>query len=128
MYLSRWHRGALMALDFAVTSGLRSDSLVPSAADGHSAAARYGDTKNEYLDTRRHCESEGVGFTPMVVEARDGGWGPAANDFWWKLAKTTALATGERPSVVEGQLRQALGVTLHRENARAILKRRPTAP
>ena len=127
MYLPRWHRGAPMALDFAVTSGLRSDSLTLSAVDGQSAATRYEDTKNEYLDTRRHCLSEGVGFTPMVVEACGGGWGPAANDFWWKLAKTTALATGERPAVVEGHLRQALGVTLHRENARAILKRRPVA-
>ena len=117
-----------MALDFAVTSGLRGDAVRLSAEDGHSAAIQYEDTKSEYLDTKRHCIAEGFGFTPMVVEACGGGWGPSATDFWGKLAKTTALATGERPPVVEAQLRQSLGVCLHKENARAILKRRPALP
>ena len=125
VYIPRLERGIPTALDFAVTSGLRADSVVASALDGAAAAARYEDTKNAHLDTRRHCEAEGFGFKPMVVEACGGGWAPSANTFLWKLAKTTALATGELPSVVDAQIRQGLALVPRRENARAILRRRP---
>ena len=42
---------------------------------------------------------------------------------WSELAKTKALCTGESESTVAEQLYQSLGLILHRENARAILRR-----
>jgi hypothetical protein len=42
---------------------------------------------------------------------------------WAELAKTKALCTGESESIVASQTYQNLGLTLHRENARAILRR-----
>ena len=69
------------------------------------------------------CTAEGLTFTPMVVEAVGGSWGPAASGIFTGLAKAKALITGEPVDMLLGQLRERLGIVLHRENARAILKR-----
>ena len=65
------------------------------------------------------------GFIPMVVEAVGGGWGKMARCVWSELAKTSALATGEleTESTCAVLLQQRLSMTLHRENARACLRR-----
>ena len=62
---------------------------------------------------------------PMVVEAHSGAWGPAAAKVWLKLGKAIALVSGESTSVEALRARQNLGLTLHRETARAILRRSP---
>ena len=108
-----------MALDFAVTSGL-SDTNVRNPA---ATAASYEDFKRSHLNTQRLCTAEGLIFTPMVVEAVGGSWGPAAHSVFTGLAKAKSLITGEPVDMLLSQLRQHLGVVLHRENARAILKR-----
>ena len=69
------------------------------------------------------CTAEGLGFTPVVVEARRGAWGPAAAKVVKELAKSKALITGEPVDTLLHQLYQSLGVTPHRETARAALKR-----
>ena len=69
-----------------------------------------------------HTE-EGVTFTPVVAEAHNGSWGPSAQKMFNELAKTKSLITGESKPTVLMQLYQNLGVTLHRENAKAIVKR-----
>ena len=51
--------------------------------------------------------------------------GPAANKEWSELAKTKAMLTGEQSSTIANRLLQRLGLILHRENARAILRRFP---
>ena len=61
----------------------------------------------------------------MVCEADGGGWGPAAHKAWSELAKHKALALGEQSSTIVSRLLQSLGLILHRENARAILRRSP---
>ena len=128
VYIPRWKRGAPAALDFAVTSGLCSDALQESARDGGSAALRYEGFKCDHLDTRSQCQAEGVTFIPMVVEGAGGGWAPEARMVWTDLAKISALASGETVQTSTIRLLQTVGVTLHRENARAILRRRPAAP
>ena len=66
-----------------------------------------------------------MSFVLMVVEAVGEGWGKVARGVWSELAKTSALAIGEleteRTSAI--MLRQRLSMTLHRENARACLRR-----
>ena len=110
-----------MALDFAITSGLR--SVGTSLQDATSAVTSYEDFKRTHLDTETLCSAEGVGFTPMVVEARGGAWGPSAVKVFAELAKSKSMITGEPVDTLITRLYQNLGVTLHRENARAALKR-----
>ena len=59
----------------------------------------------------------------MVVEAHSGAWGPAAAKVWLKLGKAISLVSGESTSIETLRARQNLGLTLHRETARAILRR-----
>ena len=59
----------------------------------------------------------------MICEADGGGWGPAAHKVWGELAKHKAIVSGEQTSIIVSRLLQSLGIILHRENARAILRR-----
>ena len=52
-----------------------------------------------------------------------GGWGPEAHKAWNELAKLKAVITGERVSMIVTNLLQTLGIILHRENARSVLRR-----
>ena len=79
--------------------------------------------KRTHLDTQALCAAEGLCFKPAVVEARGGAWAPAATTIFAELAKTKSLLTGEPASTVLHQLHQNLGIILHRENARAALRR-----
>ena len=127
VYLPRWRRGTPAALDFAVTSGLRSDLVNSSAEDGSAATKAYEDFKCSHLDTKSECEAEGINFIPIICEADGGGWGPAAHSVWGELAKHKSILTGEKKSTIVTQLLQSLGLILHRENARAILRRSPSS-
>ena len=44
---------------------------------------------------------------------------------WNELAKQKAIVSGEKVSVVVSELLQSLSLILHRENARAVLRRTP---
>jgi hypothetical protein len=87
--------------------------------------AEYEDFKCSYKDTKSLCNSQGITFIPMVMEAVGGGWGQEARRVWSELAKKSALAMGEFASDHDCAilLRQQLSMILHRENARACLRR-----
>ena len=125
VYLPRWRLGPPAAWDFAVTSGLRLDVISDSVRDPEAVLYRYEDFKCSHLDTKTQCQGQGITFVPMVMEAVGGGWGKTARGIWSELAKTSALAYGELQSEDASavQLRQRLSMTLHRENARACLRR-----
>ena len=57
---------------------------------------------------------------PIVVEAL-GGWGPAAQVFFKKLARALALRNGRTESVESAMLYQSVAVKLQRFNARSII-------
>ena len=61
----------------------------------------------------------------MIAEADGGGWGPEAHKVFNELAKLASSRTSEPESVVANNILQSLCMTLHRKNARAILRRRP---
>ena len=69
VYLPRWRRGTPAALDFAVTSGLRSDLVHRSAHDGSAATKMYENLKRSHLDTEASCREEGITFIPIICEA-----------------------------------------------------------
>ena len=77
------------------------------------------------MDTDLACREEGITFIPMICEADGGGWGPAAHKVWSELAKHKALTSGEQDSTIVSRLLQSLGLILHKENARSILRRSP---
>jgi len=127
VYLPRWRQGLPVALDFAVTSGLRGDVVSASAQDRSSAVTQYEDFKCEYLNTAERCAEEGIKFIPVVAEAHGGGWGNEAHKVWNALAKQKCSIIGERESDVASMLLQSLGLIIQRENASAILRSWPTA-
>ena len=125
VYIPRWRSGPPAAWDFAVTSGLRVDLQSDAIASPDAVTRRYEDFKSSHLDTRADCEAQGFAFIPMVVEAVGGCWGEAARKIWSELAEKSVLATGEleTKSSCTAMLMQRLSLTLHRENARACLRR-----
>jgi len=125
VYVPRWRSGPPAAWDFAVTSGMRLEALGDSARDPGAVLSRYEDFKCMHLDTKVQCQGQGINFLPMVIEAVGGGWGAVARSVWTELAKSSALATGEltTESASAIMLHQRLSMTLHRENARACLRR-----
>ena len=110
-------------MDFAVTSGLRTSTVTAAAQDGSSVTRLYEDHKCSYLDTRAQCITESFNFIPMVAEAVGGGWGTSARKIFLEIAKTTSNLIGDSKNRILGQIHQNLGVILHRENARALLRR-----
>ena len=125
IYLPRWRRDIPAALDLAVTSGLKRDMVDRSAIDGSAAVTAYEGFKRTYLATEATCQEEGINFIPMICEADGGGWGPAAHSVLSEIAKYKSVLTGDQCSTIATQLLQSLGLILHRENARAILRRLP---
>jgi hypothetical protein len=64
----------------------------------------------------------------MVAEAVGGGWGPSAAKVFIELAKTKSLITGESKNKILSQFYQTTGTIIHKENARAILRRCSVTP
>ena len=62
----------------------------------------------------------------MVAEAHSGAWGPRATKVWVRLGKALSILSGESAALEALQVRQNLGLSLHRETARAILRRSPS--
>ena len=61
----------------------------------------------------------------MVAEADGGGWGGEAYKVFEEFAKLKSALTGELENTCALQIQQSLNLVLHRENARAILRRHP---
>ena len=125
VYIPRWRAGPPAAWDFAVTSGMQLDVMADSVRDPDSVLTRYEDFKTSYRETNIQCQAQGLTFIPMVMEAVGGGWGKVARGVWSELAKSSALASGELQTESSCAVwhQQRLSMTLHRENARACLKR-----
>ena len=125
MYIPRWRGGPAAAWDFAVTSGLRDEIIATSARDPEAPLVRYEDFKCSHRDTKRQCNDQGFSFTPLIVEATGGRWGPQARKVWSELAKATALASGElsTENLCGFQLQQRLSMALQKEVARSLLRR-----
>ena len=125
VYIPRWKGGPPAAWDFAVTSGLRTETMADSARDPEVALNRYEDLKCSFQETKSRCQDQGITFLPLVMEADGGGWSRTARSVWSELAKISALATGELETASSSgiMLQQRLSMVLHRENARACLRR-----
>jgi hypothetical protein len=114
-------------LDFAITSGMRTDLASQAAAVPEIVFHNYEHTKREYKQTNRLCSEAGFIFIPMVVEAHAGGWSKTARAVLDWIAAQAAAAQHGDPSTVSLKIAQRISCVLHRENARAILRRAPAA-
>ena len=83
----------------------------------------YEAFKRTYKDTADVCANQGFTFTPMVVEAHSGAWSPSARQVWDRCAKAQSSAWNENGEASSLRIAQRLAFALHRENARAILRR-----
>lgn len=127
VYIPRLGINGPTALDFAVTSGLRTSMIARSTADPSAAVNAYAETKRAFLNTAQQCLDAGITFIPMTVDGAGGGWGDDAERVWASIAHATAATTGAEVSSVTAELYQGLSLILHREGARAVLRRLPGA-
>ena len=128
IWFADWGNGQAAAVDFAVTSGLRSDTLVTSATDATAVLAMYDDRKRSYLDTEAACNIAGLAFLPFIIEADGGGLGTTARRVCSFIAKASAAKTSGEAVEQATSLLRRITVSLHRENARATLRRLPAPP
>ena len=124
VWLPRGPKGRGLAIDFAITSGLRRDFLGQSAVDATAVTAQYEDRKRTYLDTEAQCAAAGFDFVPFILEAHGGGLGAAARRIVAFVASSAATFDGEeeiggRAARIAG----GLSVALMRESARAVVRR-----
>ncbi len=116
------------AWDFACTSGLRADRLETVAMQAPAVFADYEDFKRNYKDTDQICSSQGFSFVPTIAEAHSGAWSPLARKQFDFITQRIASMSRTLPEVESLKFAQRISITLHRENARAILRRMAQAP
>ena len=101
-----------------------------AAADPGKVTEAYETLKRNYTPpgetetTEEQCQRRGIKFMPMVVECHGGSWGTDACQTLDAIAKGGATAWNEAPEAISLRIAQRMSMTLHRENARAILRRR----
>jgi hypothetical protein len=135
VYIPRSIGGSPVALDFACTSGLRSDSLRAAESDPDSILAVYEQFKRDFTATGETettdaaCTRQGFAFVPMVIEAHSGGWSKRARQTLDSIAKHVSASWYTEGEAASLSIAQRLSISLHRENARAVLRRlQETAP
>ena len=121
-----WSDNSPCAVDFAITSGLQVANLASAASDPASIWGSYEEFKRRHLDTEERCLERGFIIRPFIIEAHGGGFGPVARRICARVAKAAAATSGEDVEVKAADLLRRISISLHRENARAILRRLPT--
>ena len=111
------------ALDFGVTSAMRGDLFRQTAETPEAALTKHDREKREHLDTGQQCEAADFHFVPMGLEAHARVWSPTARGILDWIAHQSAASHHEPPHTCSLRIAQRTSCTLHRENARAILRR-----
>ena len=124
-------RGAVaardQALDFACTSGMQAGLLERTADNPYLVFEQYEDFKRSFAGTAAACEGQGLAFVPIVMDSGGCAWIPTARwilDAVAKASSSTWNLVGDSSSI---RFAQRLSTALHRENARAILRRSSAA-
>ena len=104
---------------------MRRDILEHSSSNNKYATEEYAQFKRNHSNTHARCLEKDIKFVPMIIEASGGTWGLDAEDVWKIVIKSAAALTGEPISAIANEFYQSMSITLHRSNARSILKRLP---
>ena len=97
--------------------------LIRAAEDLDCVFDRYEEFKRQFTDTAQLCDAQGFVFTPMVVESHSGAWSSNARQVFSKIAAAQSSVTNVSSDIISLAIAQRLSIALHRENARAIVKR-----
>ena len=81
--------------------------------------------KKAFLNTASQCAQAGISFCPLVIEAVGGGWLDSPRSVVAWIASESNRCSPARHSDASYKIAQRISSTLHRENARAVLKRAP---
>jgi hypothetical protein len=128
VWLPRGPDGTGVALDFAATSGMQAGLFREASRSPELVFERYERFKRQHLDTDIVCRSAGFRFVPMIIEAHGGGWSQSARRTLDWIAGQAAAASGESRNEVTLRFAQRISCSLHREVARAVLKRLASPP
>ena len=112
-----------VALDWAVTSGLRADKVEQAIRDPSDILSEYSDFKHTYKDTGAKCLQQGIRFMPLIIEAHGGGWGAHLREVTAFLASRQKAAGDWCKETANVRMAQRISTALQRENARAVLRR-----
>ena len=96
-----------------------------STSNNRYATEEYAQHKRLSSNMDMLCTANDIKCIPMIVEGSGGAWGLDAEDVFKVIIKSTASLSGETVSTIANQIYQALSVTLHKANARALFKRLP---
>ena len=117
VWVPRGTSGGQEACDFSNTSALRLGPAPPDPAAFSGVFSSVESRKKAFLGTPSQCAQLGISFCPLVVEAVGGGW--------YDVASESNRCSPVRRSDASFKIAQRIACALHRENARAILKRAP---
>ena len=67
----------------------------------------------------------GLSYVPLVIEAHGGGWSKLARKTFDVIASQLRATSDSLADAASLTIAQRLSVTLHRENARAVVRRLP---
>ena len=121
VFLPRGPSGCVGAWDFTITSALRPAAFDAACFDAHAAFNMAWGHKCRYFGTAARCAGQGFAFCPLILGAAC--WGIPLRGW---LALQQILPFMQRlPTLF---ITQRISCTIHRENARSILKRVPESP
>ena len=106
VWLPRGQSNQPEALDFAVTSAMRTELLREASTTPELVFQRYEQRKKEYQDTAQQCEQAGLRFVPMIVEAHSGSWSPLARGVLDWIARQRAAINHEEPATIALRIAQ----------------------
>ena len=128
VWLPRGPSGRGVAIDLAVTSGLRRVIVSQSAVDATFVSTQYEDHKRSYLDTEAQCSAAGFDFAPFILEAHGGGSGAVARRLIAFVASSASALAGDGVEEEAARLAGGLSIALMRESARSIVRRLASPP
>ena len=123
IWVPRGMHGGGEAFDFAVTSGLKSGHLGQVIKSPELVFSQYEATKRQHLSTEDVSKAAGFRFSPLVLESHGGGMSQLTRRFVSWLAGAVAATRGTDEDREALRIAQRMSATLHREGARAILRR-----
>lgn len=121
------HSRRCRSFGFAVTSGLRAYRYRQTIEDPGILFAGYEAFKRHYKPTDRVCPDQGLRFTPVILQARGGGWSPTYRGVVDWIAKQSAAVTHKDQSAVFLTIAQCMSCSLQWEIARAVMRRQAEA-
>ena len=123
IWVPRGENGSGEAWDFTVRSGLQGAHLRDAASDPSSLHNHFEDCKRRYLDTDRICTEAGFRFLPLAIEAHSGSFSSSLRGVLDWVASASSSVTHESKEAVSLRIAQRVSCVLHRECARAVLRR-----